>query len=356
MRATHALHVDPLPRAASALLLAACLGAAAPAARGQDVVFTQFYAAPLLLNPGFAGTTRAPNVTLNHRSRYVGFAGTVPYQTYALQYSQYVAPLRSGVGVSVVADDAGDGLYGTTSALAHYAYGIRIDDEHTVRLGLSAGLERRRLDWDRLVFFDQLDVETGGVDAAGNPNPTSEQRPESASTTYADFGAGVLYAGPSAYAGLALAHLTTPDDRVAALGDGGFYGGLPIRLSVHAGYQLDIAPARSRDRYFLTPNVLYTRQGPFEQLNLGAYVSLGRVFAGAWFRHAFGNPDAAIGSVGVEWGMYKLGYSYDATVSGLAAVNSGTHEISLNLNFDEAWWVKRKRRDDRYNDCLNLFR
>lgn len=325
-------------------------------ARAQDVVLSQFYAAPLLLNPGFAGTSRAPTLTLNHRSQYVGFAGATAYQTYAVQYSQYVAPLRSGLGLAVVADNAGDGGYNTYSATASYAYGIRLDEAHTIRLGLSAGVERRQLDWDRLVFFDQLDIDTGPVDAGGNPNPTAEQRPDQTATTFADFGAGILYAGPNAYGGVSLAHLTTPDDRIASVAAAGFYEGLPMRLSLHAGYQIDLAPARTGSASFVTPNVLYTKQGPFEQVNLGAYVSLGQVFAGAWFRHAFGNADAAIGSIGVEWGMYKLGYSYDAVVSGLAAANSGSHEVSLTLNFDEAWWVKDRRAKERYNDCLNLFR
>lgn len=347
----------PAPHVA-ALACALAVACAWPGGTGhaQDVVLSQFYAAPLLLNPGFAGTSRAPAVTLNHRAQYVGFAGTTAYRTYAAQYSQYVAPLRSGLGVSLLADDAGDGGYNAFAATGYYAYGIRFDEDHTVRLGLSAGLEQRRLDWDRLVFLDQIDPATGSVDGAGNPNPTQEQRPAETTTTFVDFGAGVLYAGPNAYAGVSLARLTTPDDRIASVGEGGFYEGLPTRLSVHAGYQVDI-PAGSLDNpYFVTPNVLYTRQGGFEQVNLGAYLGLGQVFAGAWFRHAFGNADAVIGSFGVRWGMYEIGYSYDAVVSGLAPANSGSHEISLTLDFDEASWVKRKARDSRYNDCLNLFR
>ena len=325
-------------------------------ARAQDVVFSQFYAAPLLLNPAFAGTSVAPSFSLNHRSQYVGIQSTIAYQTYSLSYSQLIKPIRSGVGVSLMADDAGDNLYNAYSALAYYSYQIQIDKENSIRIGVSAGMQNRRLDWDRLIFFDQLDNVTGQVDGSGNPNPTNEIRPDVTNINFADFGAGLLYAGKTAYAGISLDHLTTPDDRIASLLPGGFYKGLPMRIGAHAGTQIDLNPSNPSSVSYITPNVLYTRQGPFEQVNLGAYASVGAVFGGAWFRHTFGNADAAIAVLGVKWDMYKFGYSYDATVSGLSSVSSGTHEVSLQVNFDDAWWVKEKRKAQRYNDCLNLFR
>ena len=338
-------------------LLASGLACAAVAA-AQDPVFSQFYAAPLLLNPAFAGTTYAPHVALNHRSQNVGFAGGIPYQTYAASYGQYVAPIRSGIGLSLTGDDAGQGLIASYAALAHYAYQVRVDDRRSIRLGLSAGAQHRRLDWDRLVFFDQLDAETGASNGSGGVNPTREQRPAETSVTFADFGAGLLYAGPLAYAGLSLNHITTPDDRLANLGPGGFYRGLPMRWSVHAGLQIPFGSGvgRGSTRGFATPSILYARQGPAEQLNVGAYATTGLVFGGLWYRHAFGNADAAIAVVGVEFQMYKLGYSYDLSVGPFAGAAGGSHELSLQVNFDRAWWVERRRSEQRYTDCLGLFR
>ncbi len=322
----------------------------------QDAVFSQFYAAPLLLNPAFAGMTRAPSIQLNHRSQYVGFAGGVPYQTYAVSYGQYVSALNSGFGGSLFVDQAGGGIVGTYAATAYYAYQVNIDRENSLRLGLSAGMQQRRLDWDRLVFSDQLSPTTGPVDPSGNTPPTSEIRPEETNVLFPDFGAGVLYAGKIAYAGVTVDHLTTPDDRIAFRGPGGFYRGYPMRISVHAGAQFDIGSGARTGYSFVTPNLLYTRQGAFEQLNVGAYAAVGKFFGGAWFRHAFGNPDAVIGVVGVKIDAYKFGYSYDATVSQLSTVSAGTHEVSLQLNFEDAWWIKKRRQASRYNDCLQLFR
>ncbi len=317
----------------------------------QDAVFSQFYAAPLLLNPAFAGTSRAPSIAINHRSQNVGFASSIPYQTYAVSYGQYLEPIRSGIGVSVFADDAGNGAVSTYAATAYYSYQVKIDRNQSIRVGMSAGVQQRQLDYDRLLFFDQLSPEIGNTGMA-----TQENRPANTNTTFVDFGAGLLYASKVAYAGVTLDHLTTPDDRIAIVGPGGFYEGYPMRLSVHAGTQINLSPNTANGGKFVTPNILYTRQGPFEQVNAGAYVGFDKLFGGAWFRHTFGNPDAAIAVIGVEWDMYKFGYSYDFTVSGLSAVSTGTHEVSLQLNFDKAHWIKKKRQSERYNDCLQLFR
>ncbi|MFK8055798.1 MAG: PorP/SprF family type IX secretion system membrane protein [Saprospiraceae bacterium] len=323
----------------------------------QDAVFSQFYAAPLLLNPAFAGTSRAPSLAINHRSQNVGFDnGGIPYQTYAVSYGQLIEPLRSGVGLSVFADNAGVGTVSTYAATAYYSYQVRIDRNQSIRIGMSAGVRQQQIDWDRLKFLDQANSITGFVDLSGNDNPTMEVPPGQTTVLVPDFGAGMLYASKVAYAGFTLDHLTTPDDRILVTGPEGFYTGYPMRLSVHAGTQINLSPNTAKGGKFVTPNVLYTRQGPFEQLNAGAYVGFDQLFGGAWFRHSFGNPDAAIAVIGVEWDMYKFGYSYDFTVSDLSSESSGTHEISLQLNFDKAWWIKKKRQSERNNDCLQLFR
>ena len=343
-------------RSLTLALVAVATSLGAGALLAQDMVLSQFYASPLLLNPAFAGTSVAPTFALNHRSHYVGFDGGTPYQSYVASYAQYLAPVQSGIGLSILADDAGDGIIATYAASAYYSYNVRINRENSIRIGLSAGMQQRRLDWDRLRFPDQVNSETGLVGPGGVANPTNEQRPEETSITFADFGAGVLYAGKVAYFGVSLDHLTTPDDRLASVQQGGFYKGLPMRWSVHTGAEFVLGNARSRQRTSITPNVMYTHQGPADQLNAGAYLKVGSLFGGAWYRHAFNNADAAIGVVGVEWNMYKFGYSYDYTLSSLGDVSGGTHEVSLVVNFDKAPWIEARRKANRYNDCLNLFR
>ncbi len=87
---------------------------------------------------------------------------------------------------------------------------------------------------------------------------------------------------------------------------------------------------------FISPNILYRRQGEFQQLNFGGYVSKGPIVGGIWYRGILGTQyrDAFIVTLGVQSDVIKFGYSYDVTVSDLTPATGGSHEVSMALNFD----------------------
>lgn len=91
-------------------------------------------------------------------------------------------------------------------------------------------------------------------------------------------------------------------------------------------------------------------------MNVGGFAKVGKVFAGAWFRHSNSNSDAPIFLIGVEEGILKVGYSYDYTISALANETGGSHEVSIVFNFDNSAVNKRRRNRPDYNDCFELFR
>lgn len=326
--------------------------------QAQDPLFSQFYATPLVMNPAFAGTTYAPRVSATYRNQWPSLDqnGTA-FATYAASYEQFVPAFNSGFGILVLADDAGSGLLKTTNFSASYAYRISVNDEFNIRLGINAGFKQSNIDWDRLVFLDQLDPITGPLDPLGNPNFTNEQRPDDLTNTIFDVGAGLLAYNSKYYGGISLQHLTTPDE--------GFFrtntallDGLPLRTSLHAGAEFVVKEGNKRNpASFVSPNILFAKQGDQGQINLGAYYNHGLVFVGGWFRHAFGNSDAVIALVGVQRDILKIGYSYDFTVGSLTQMRSGgSHEITLVLNFDNSEAVRSKRRAERYNDCFKIFR
>jgi len=100
---------------------------------------------------------------------------------------------------------------------------------------------------------------------------------------------------------------------------------------------------------YLSPSVMYIRQGDFGQLNIGSFINMGMVFGGVWYRRAQTNSDAIIGLVGFQQGKFKYGYSYDLTISGLAGETGGSHELSLRINLEDPDRVD-------INDCLQIFR
>ncbi len=324
--------------------------AALSAVQAQDPVFSQFYSTPLSLNPAFAGTTFAPRISASYRNEWPTVANLgVAYSTYAVSYEQFVPQVNSGFGLLVLSDNAGDGLLKMNNILASYAYRIDVNDEFHLKLGIEAGFRQYLLDWDKLIFFDQIDRIEGPI------NPTNEIQPDALTNTIFDVGAGLLAYSNKFYGGIALRHLTTPDEGFTDV-NAGLVEGLPLQLSLQGGAQFIVKEGNNRrPASFVSPNILFLKQGDQGQINVGAYYSMGLVFAGGWYRHAFGNPDAAIAMVGVSYDIFKIGYSYDFTLSSLAPTG-GAHEISVVLNLENSERLRKKRFANRYNDCFKIFR
>lgn len=322
--------------------------------QAQDIIYSQFYSAPLQINPAFAGNTYAPYIAANYRNQWPSLKA---YRTYSVSYSQFLENLNSGLGFMLTTDDAGDGLYKTSRFGVNYAYKLTVNRDFNLKLGIEAGLMQTNVDWNNLIFLDQIDPINGPRDPGGALFPTEEAAPLEFNKSYFDVAAGILAYGPVFYGGLSLKHLSTPDDGILGINTN-LYNGLPMRVSLHGGAQIPLAKRNNRySSAFLSPNVLYVQQGDFGQVNVGTYAGLGMFFAGVWYRHAFSNSDAVITLVGVKRDAVKIGYSYDATVSRLAGINpGGTHEVSIVLNFDESERVKARRRAGRYNDCFQMFR
>jgi type IX secretion system PorP/SprF family membrane protein len=322
--------------------------------RAQDPVYSQFYAAPAQLNPALTGATFAPRVAFNYRNQWPGLDA---YVTYSASYEQFVPGLNSGFGIMLTGDDQGQGLIKTNMARALYSYRVQARDDFFIKFGVEAGFNQSSYDWDRFIFLDQLDRVNGPFDPGGGLNPTAEQRPESTVTTLFDVGAGLVAYTPKFYAGVALRHLTQPEDGLLRINPQ-ITEGLPLLFSFHMGSEITLREGnKGNPGSFISPNILLIRQANFGQINAGAYGGMGAFFAGAWYRHAWSNPDALILLGGVRYGILKIGYSYDLTLSRLASAPSGgAHEISVILNFEYSEAYKQKLRNDRYNDCFQMFR
>jgi type IX secretion system PorP/SprF family membrane protein len=316
--------------------------------RAQDPMFSQFYAAPLQLNPALAGLVDAPTIHVNYRNQWSAINRA--YATYSASFSQYAPQINSGFGIMAMADVAGDGIYNTTQINLCYAYDIRFDDNFYIRAGLEMGFASKRLNWNKLVFFDQIDPQTGAFDGNGNLNPTEEAM-ISSSRNYFDVGAGMLMRAKYWYAGFSFKHLNQPNDAFYNINN--ISGELPIRSTFHAGAEIPLNSHNKRkNSAFISPNIMFAKQRNFHQLNVGAYVQRENIFGGLFFRHTFGNSDAVIIAAGFSKGVFKLSYSYDLTVSRLTPNSGGTHELALVLNFED----QNKKHSQRYNDCLKIFR
>jgi len=315
---------------------------------GQDALYSQFYLSPTLLNPAFAGNTEGPFVSVNYRNQWPSINNA--YSTYSVSYDQQWQE-NTGLGVYVTADDAGNGAIKTTKLAGIYSYKVRLSDETYIKGAVEAGYGQTALNWEQLVFFDSLDPEFGSESPGGISIPTSEVPRSNLSKGYLDIGTGVMIYSPLWYAGFSYKHVNSPNiDFVAD--DTGPTGQLPSRLTLHGGMQLNLQGDNINENgTFLSPNVVISKQADFWQVTGGAYLNVDRVFGGLWYRQGGRNTDAIIGSIGVKSGVFKIGYSYDYTISELTNGSGGAHEIGITLLFDNLAAKKY-----RYSDCLNMFR
>lgn len=90
----------------------------------QDPEFSQYYAAPLYLNPAFTGTTNDHRFISNYRDQWPAVAQG--YRTYALSYDYNLAGLNSGFGFLAMQDQAGSAGMKSTEFNFLYSYKLPI--------------------------------------------------------------------------------------------------------------------------------------------------------------------------------------------------------------------------------------
>ncbi len=317
-------------------------------AHAQDPIFSQFYLSPLQLNPGLAGLTENARFSANYRNQYPGFNNA--YKTYALSYDQFFKRRKFGVGAWLLADDAGDGILRTIKGAAIFSYRLQLNDNLYTKMGVEAGLVQSTLNWNKLRFGDQIDDYLGTTSPGGIPFPTQETAPEKNSVIYPDMGIGAVIYGGTLYAGAAIRHLNTPKpdflDQNPELTPG-----IPIRWTFHAGASWPIL-RKMFSRYIqmtMTPSFIFVKQGPFNQFNGGVAFDASMFTFGAQYRISAGQSESVIGSIGLRTNSLRIGYSYDAIISGFENTG-GTHEIGIVYLLDAG------ETESRYNDCLQIFR
>jgi type IX secretion system PorP/SprF family membrane protein len=298
------------------LLIIAIIGLSSFAANAQDPTFTQFYANPLYLNPAFAGSHGCPRFALNYRNEWPSLSGN--YVTYSASYDQYFKNISGGFGVLATHDQQGQGTINTSMLGLVYSYHLTLGRKWKMMFGARAAWYQKFLDWDKLTFGDMIDPRRGFIYATGDV-------PRGGSRGFFDASAGTVIFNKHFFAGFAAHHLNTPNESMI-IGN----SPLPMRFTGHMGAEIQLGrQSKYSNGTSIMPNVIYQYQNGFQELSVGTYVKYGAFNVGFWYR----NKDAFIMTIGVNTGKFKLGYSYDVTVSKLNnGVSGGSHEISLGLN------------------------
>ena len=314
--------------------------------KAQDPQFSQFYATPLYLNPALTGATDRARAGINYRIQWPSL--THSFTTTSAYIDYFAKTIESGVGLIITSHRESFLGFRSNEIGIPYVYKLRISKNAVLRTGLQFSYFNKHMDFERVVFGNQINVNTGQL-----VGPHGEAFDFGPRVNFISLSAGTLLYSNNTWLGVSLHHINQPNQSFLNR-----ESRLEQKLSVHAGYKVMFAPGRrlrtlSYDfqERSVTFAMNYKRQGPFNQLDLGAQLYLQPLVIGAWYR---GIPLQKAGNIAKHESVIMLfgleinkdlsfGYSYDFTVSRLAGATGGAHEISLSLTFGKI--VKRTRRD-----------
>ncbi len=311
--------------------------------QAQDPEFSQYYAAPLYLNPAFTGTTSDHRFMANYRNQWPNIARG--YVTYAFSYDYNLYQYNSGIGFLATVDQAGTAGMKSSQFNFLYSYKWNISNKWVISSGINFGYAVRNIDFNKLLFGDQLQF-----DATGNVPSDDPAFFNLGMAHYFDFKAGILAYNKNFWLGFAANHINEPNRSL--LNQESY---IPIKYTFHGGVRIPLYTGAFKRQSIpiLSPSFVYKRQGSFEQLDVGAYLLYNPIIMGLWYRgipltkNVQGNisQDAMVIILGFQFDRVEITYSYDFTVSSLGPISGGTHEIALKYRLGIQMQEKTKKKE-----------
>jgi type IX secretion system PorP/SprF family membrane protein len=310
---------------------------------GQDIHFSQFYAAPLTQNPGMAGALNNAEAYLNYKNQWG--AVTNPYKTYAASAMMRLGKSKKDKafwagGLNFFNDQSGDGKLNMTTASLTLALQIPLGKYHKLGLGLQGGFGQGKINFEDLQWGSQY---TSG---AYNASMASGENTSSPTFSYFDFGSGVVWSFNNtsglvrtannvfnkACVGFSVFHINQPVYTFIESGDR-----LKLKYVLHGQYLVSIP----NTKIAMFPGFMYYQQGPAKELLIGSMVRYNilpeskysgfykgaGMYLGAYLR----TGDAIVISSLLEFSQFAIGFSYDVNTSTLRPASNGRGGFELSI-------------------------
>ncbi len=298
----------------------------------QDPNFSQFFASPLTLNPALTGKFDGVyRVAFNYRNQWPTINNAFTTMTasvdFGLMKNRIPETDQFGMGIMAFSDKSGNGVLQNNYAALSLAYhkGLDEDGYHQIGAGFQGTYVNKRLDVTKVVFEDQLTP-------LGFTGVTSEIFANNqVNVHYFDMNAGVFYNGSTNgynnfYIGASMYHINRPKES--------FQGGeflLSARTTIQAGGRIPVGPYN-----FLHFAANHSMQAKAHNTMVGGAFALNvngddanptNLYLGSWYRF----NDAVIPYIGLEFGEFHFGVSYDVNTSSLKPASNvrGGGEFSL---------------------------
>lgn len=302
----------------------------------QDPHFSQFYSSPLTLNPAFTGKFDGNfRFAANYRNQWPSINNAYETGTASVDFPILRNHISErdiwGLGFMGYTDKSAAGAvkFNYFSVSSAFHKGLDEDGYTQIGAGFQATYSNMLINTSSLKFGDQLTpLGFTGVTQETFNNATLK-------ANYFDLNGGILFTTSTNdrnnwYAGVSVYHINRYRLQFTDTG----YFLLSPRFTLQGGGYFAVG-----DRATLHVNALYSSQAGAHETLVGGAVQLPvtdrepgtdgaiSVYAGAWLR--FG--DALIPYIGIEYGQFRVGTSYDINTSSLktASQSRGGIEISL---------------------------
>jgi len=321
---------------------------------GQDLHFSQFYEAPLSLNPALCGAFNGGALAeLNYKNQWSGVAGASGFNTMSGMVSFHNLTTNwqnsyFSTAISFNSDRVGAANIGNSSVYLTLATGVYLDEYSALSAGLQAGWNQYSVNPGALQWGSQY------VGGNYDPMAASGETGFRATASFADFSAGLNYnyaeRPPNSAStenpfrvngGIAVYHFNQP--YVSYFASTNSSDKLSMRFVLHGQvfYRFVESPVS------LVPALIYFQQGSANMLDIGLkmrYAFSEKSRLTGFYKNVVMDGgislrlgDAIIPTVGFQYENYYMGVSYDVNLSKLATATTGNggFEISLRyVNFD----------------------
>lgn len=298
----------------------------------QDPNFSQFFASPMTLNPALTGKFDGEyRFAANYRNQWPSINRA--YTTMTASFDMGIMKNRIpeydqfGVGLMAYSDKAGNGALNSTYYAVSVAYHKALDENgyHQIGAGFQGTYMTKRLNTQELKFQDMLTP-------MGFTGVTSESFSDTrVNLDYFDVNAGIIYNGSTNgynnfYLGASMYHINRPKETFQ---QGHFL--LNARVTLQGGARIPVGTYNSLHvaaNHSMQAKARNTMIGGAFGLNLNNdEENPSHFYLGSWYR--FG--DALIPYMGIEFGEWHFGASYDVNTSALKAASNSRGGVEISL-------------------------
>ncbi len=292
----------------------------------QDHIYSQFYNSPVYLNPALNGQFEGDlRMNLIYRNQWTSIPGRFNYYTFSMDYQ--VPKFGGGFGLMITKSSEGTAYLNKTNFSGIYSYNVDFENS-IMSFGLQAGVTNRKIDYDKLLFLDQIN--TQGIISGG---ATGASAPEFNNKFFFDAGGGINYVQGNFMIGTSAQHLNKPNESFT-----GTKSPLPVRLNANISYKLPLDYYGDENSPSVIPSIVVYSQAKVRSYSAGMQYKNRSVNLGLWYRTDGSQQDAVVVSLIFDLFVkrdyndkLRLGVSHDATTSKLPYSNtSGTTEGALS--------------------------